>query len=899
MVVNELLYQYWGKAHPPADGGPAYHLLPYHCLDVAAVAQVLLEQSPLLRKRFSNSAGIAEEPLIPFVVFFIALHDCGKFSEGFQNLAPSVFFDLRKKNSSKPYSLRHDALGLFLWKKESFLSQYIYQKNWFDIGAHEYWDFESWNDLFTPIVSAVVGHHGYPPSFSHLPPLKEHFDLETQDVIRHFADELAGLFFPNGLLHLHLDYDEHIKQLPYFSWMLAGLTILADWLGSDANIFKYVKDPMPLKQYWQDVALPRAQQALYESGVLVPKPAKSQLFKDLFPDINAASPLQSILQSQEIPCSAQLFILEEMTGAGKTEAAILLAYRLMEQQLAEGIFFGLPTMATANAMYKRLAQTYRKLFDSSGPTPSLILSHSARHLSKEYRQSIGTQRNQDLSYSKEEESASNFCAKWLADSRKTSLLAAIGIGTIDQALFSVLTVKHQALRLFGLGRSVLIVDEVHAYDPYMHKTLCNLLKFQAVQGSSVILLSATLPENMKRELCESFQLGLGSNNLLEATIDYPLITHVALDRCQLTPVPFDKNRTVQVTFINEISQAFEYVLAKASQGSCVCWIRNTVTDALTAYETLMAHYPQDKITLFHSRFAMEDRLNIEDKVLRLFGKKSTLEQRQGQILIATQVVEQSLDLDFDDLITDLAPIELLLQRAGRLHRHERYKRPEPVLLILSPKYTETPNEQWYAQMFPKAAFVYPRHGQLWLGTQLLMKMGQFQMPKDARKLIEGVYSSEAGAGIPDTFLNREIKQDGKDSASKSMAKNNNIQLEQGYLSNQIWSDEVHISSRLDDEKGMTTVRLLRNESSALLPWASGDFAWELSQVNIRGKYKELSDARLERVKQKMPDEGKWVTSMVLSKGSDAFWYGQMEEGKSEPVQFKYNHSLGLQIANGT
>ncbi|WP_419602660.1 DEAD/DEAH box helicase, partial [Thiolapillus sp.] len=210
------------------------------------------------------------------------------------------------------------------------------------------------------------------------------------------------------------------------------------------------------------------------------------------------TPLQQACLDLPIGTEPQLFILEDVTGSGKTEAALILAARLMAAGQAQGLYIGLPTMATANAMYDRMSTVYERLYRPGEPRPSLILSHSARHLSESFQQSLLAAQASATHYG-EEESIVAQCNRWLADNRKKALLADVGIGTIDQALLAVMPARHQSLRLLGLVGKVLILDEVHAYHAYTSEPLKRLIRFHAALGGSVILLSATLTRKQRTD----------------------------------------------------------------------------------------------------------------------------------------------------------------------------------------------------------------------------------------------------------------------------------------------------------------------------------------------------------------------------------------------------------------
>merc|ERR1712023_293119 len=203
--------------------------------------------------------------------------------------------------------------------------------------------------------------------------------------------------------------------------------------------------------------------------------------------------------AQDLPWrpGPQLFVLEDVTGAGKTEAAMTLVHRLLEHGQARGVYFGLPTMATSNAMYGRVADIYRRWFDEQ-QVPNLVLAHGARHLNTDFAHSVVSEQARDHAYGDGEQTASAACNQWFADSRKKALLADVGVGTV-----------HQALRLIGLANKVLVVDEVHACDDYMAGLLEAILQAHAQQGGSAILLTATLPHSMKRNLVAAYQKGRG------------------------------------------------------------------------------------------------------------------------------------------------------------------------------------------------------------------------------------------------------------------------------------------------------------------------------------------------------------------------------------------------------
>jgi CRISPR-associated endonuclease/helicase Cas3 len=612
--------------------------------------------------------------------------------------------------------------------------------------------------------------------------------------------------------------------------------------------------------------------------------------------------------------------LEDVTGAGKTEAALILTQRLMQAGKAQGLYFALPSMATANQMYQRVGSVYRHLYETVAE-PSLILAHGARQLVEGFRQSILQTQEQpaDRTYQADENSATAQCNAWLADNRKKALLADVGVGTLDQALLSILAVKYQSLRLLGLSGKVLLVDEVHAYDNYMMTLLKALLIAHARQGGSVILLSATLPLRIRDALLAAYRRGLGIHD--EVVLEdrrYPLALHVGHEcyahACETRP---QMRRRVQVRTVHDEAAVVAQIVERARAGHCVAWIRNTVEDARHAHALLAKHLTEDSLMLFHSRYAMGDRLDIESEVLTRFGKRSTSMERTGRVLIGTQVLEQSLDFDVDAMVSDLAPVDLLIQRAGRLQRHARQRngdpasddieqREAPVLYLLTPEPIDEPKADWYSSLFPKACFVYPNAGQLWLGARALSRAGCIITPGEAgqpgavRELVEAVYGMHAET-IPDALQKASNEQLGKDLAHQSQANFNALNLGMGYCieSSALWYEDHQVPTRLGDETLTLYLALWRD--GQLHPLRESDaHCWEQSAVRITAHH---AQALTMDWQQRFADALKQLRSRYRLLEDPAFVLPLMEvdgqllakvrDDKSHELTMRYDRSYGL------
>ena len=799
---------FWGKARPAADYGPRCHPNAYHALDVAAAAEALL------------TAGISRTPPPWFgggheaaIVALIALHDFGKFSRPFQAKA-QAHWPSQLSSLSAPPDPGHGAVGYaMLTDRFADLVDPI---------------LPGWPpSARAPLIGAICGHHGRPVA-----ELNSVFPrvvcAACQRAARDFATDAFAVLRPAGLPAPPDDPD------PALAWWLAGLTVLADWIGSAEAWFRYHAPDLDLARYWHEIARPQAVRAVGAAG-LAPAAVRAQLtLADLVDNAAVApSPVQRMASSLDLGAAGPVAVLvEDQTGSGKTEAALLLAHRLMAVGRAEGVFVALPTMATANAMYDRLAAAYRRLF-ADDARPSLVLAHGRRDDHAGFQNSIladaavaGTAADDPA-----DEPASAQCAAWLADDRRRAFLAHVGVGTIDQALLAVLPTRHAPLRLLGLHRRVLIVDEAHAYDAYMGEELRRLMTFQAGLGGSTIILSATLPQQVRAGLAGAFAAGRGAKGPPLAEQAYPLITVLRDDAAEEHPCPGRERlaRSVAVTRLAGIEEALERVVTAAQAGAAVAWLRNAVDDAVEAHAALAARGVA--ATLFHARFAIGDRQTVESDVLRRFGKDS--EARAG-VVVATQVIEQSLDLDFDLMVTDLAPIDLLIQRAGRVWRHARDARPVsgPSLLVLAPEPVAAPAADWLGPTLRRTGRVYQDHALLWRSASVLFATGAIAAPDDVRRLVEAVYAPDGE--VPSGLQRRAAEAEGRDSAALSVARQNLLSWRDGYhLNAGAWASDIRTPTRLGEQS--TLFRLARWEGGVLRPWYDGAGAaraWALSELSL-------------------------------------------------------------------
>ncbi|MBL6082430.1 CRISPR-associated helicase Cas3' [Belnapia sp. T18] len=811
--------QFWGKAEPKGTA-VLWHPAALHMCDVAAVAEVMSDIY-LPTKMFSPD-------LKSVVVFLAAMHDIGKLSRSFQAVEPKHWPAILGAFVAPPRDDHHTRLGYRLIWRDRRVNPVLFGPG----GVFEHWP----RTASIPLIDAAIGHHGAP--------VDNRGDLSAPSkavvcdtcvaAIRAFITHLTEILRPARLVKPPTGAEAKIM-----SWHVAGLITLADWIGSSREWFPYqAPDAMPLSEYWL-LARQRARVAVQKAGIIPAKAAPRTSITGLFPKISDPTAVQRWADTVELPSGPFIAFIEDMTGSGKSEAGVTLAHRMMAASRAQGIYFALPTMATANAMYQRFGEggAYRRLF-AEGADPSLVLTHGKRDQHEGFRASILRTDSDTADREGRRDRAS--APEWVADSKRTAFFADVGVGSIDQALMAALPTQFAPMRMLGLSRRILTVDEAHAYDSFTGTELDALLQFQASLGGSTIVLSATLPLHIRQRLADAFRKGLSLPSAPLSKAGYPLTTLVSAERAveeapNRTPRELDamQARSVTVERVVGRAHAFREITEAANRGAAVAWVRNTVDDAVEAAE-LLRQAGYDPI-LFHSRFTVGDRQEIEERVLATFGPDGR--GRAGQIVVATQVIEQSLDIDFDLIVSDLAPIDALIQRAGRLWRHRRDGRPvdRARFLVLSPDPMDNPPEDWIASFLPGTAGVYRDPAVLWRSARCLLNGGDLNTPEGVRCLVAEVYAEDAL--VPDAMkLSSEearSEADGDSNAASYISLDPTL----GYrMGDGHWvSDEV-ISTRMI-RRPQAPIRIAWiDDRGALRPWNDSPrgprMSWALSEVTV-------------------------------------------------------------------
>lgn len=773
--MNENLAHLWAKTSRVNDG--RWHPLILHMLDVAASAEAILMREPeSTRARMAAVLGLEWDQASPWLLFLIACHDLGKACPGFQ---------CKWKNLSSLDVGRSPNTDI----NHAFVSQIVLSA-WLQE--------QGWPEELAEMTGDAVGcHHGERAAPSTLNQLmgdrraigKAGWDAVRREIMAALMEVIAPPAIPT----------KESLSGPDFM-LLSGLTSFSDWIGSNEEWFTFGSPDncQDLKGWFHErrTCAGRALDAIgWSRRTSLAKSSKS--FRDVFGF--APRPLQeAVAEALAELKGPAILLLEAPMGEGKTEAAFFAHLELQRRFGHRGLYIALPTKATGNAMFNRTL----KFLGDQGLDRSLDLQlvHGGALLSDTF-QSL------KVSGIWDEKEGQVRAGEWFTN-KKRALLSEYGVGTVDQALLPILPVRHNFVRLWGLANRVVVFDEIHAYDAYTGTLLIHLLRWLLAIGSSVVLLSATLPPSIRRKLAT-----VVTSTLPEQETEYPRLSvfqqgqKVRQKHFQADPA---RQQTVRLQALTpdlfDMRAALE---ARLTQGGMGLALLNTVQRAQDLYRLFPDGEPLDRegqrvgkrlsdgteVFLFHARFPADRRQKREEQALESFGKGKA--RRGRKILIATQVAEQSLDLDFDVIATDLAPIDLVLQRAGRLWRHARTSRPvsQPLLLIAGLADDVPPSfgkPLWWGAVY---------HEDILLRTwSLLRGKKQVMLPDEIDALVQAVYEEQVD--VPEAAQERLDKAlmttDGKTIAHTVQANQAIIGLPDGAS----WNDPARFVLYDEDAPGV-------------------------------------------------------------------------------------------------
>jgi len=781
-------------------------------LDVAASADAILAREPeATRRRLAATLEMSWADAHAWLLLVIACHDLGKACSGFQAKWPQL---LERLKLSLPRSPNTEV-------QHAFVSQLALTELLKDMG---------WPDELAELVADAVGsHHGSRAS-------EKSKDAAAVEIYVGKGERLEGVRRDwvqarRGLVDALKDVVKPCahptKQTltgPDFM-LLSGLTSFSDWIGSNEDCFPFgTPDDCADLQGWFQKRRALADKALDALGWLARTPLTQETKSFLQVFEFAPRPLQqAVADALNDVKGPAILLLEAPMGEGKTEAAFFAHLELQRRFGHRGLYIALPTKATGNAMFKRTLKFLRG--QGMNRTLDLQLLHGGSLLNDTF-QNLKVSGIYDATAGGEVRAG-----EWFTN-KKRALLSEYGVGTVDQALLPILPVRHNFVRLWGLANRVVVFDEIHAYDAYTGTLLIHLLRWLLALGSSVVLLSATLPPSIRRKLAE-----VVNDKLPEQEPEYPRLSifcpgeklrqkHFAADPA--------RRRTVRLHAIppdlSEMRAALEAQLVRGGLGLALV---NTVQRAQDLYRQFPEGQTLERegqrvgkrladgteVYLFHARFPADRRQKREEHALETFGEAGN---RQGRkILIATQVAEQSLDLDFDVIATDLAPIDLILQRAGRLWRHARKSRPvsKPTLLVAGLAGDEPPSfgkPLWWGSVYREDILL-----RTWC---LLRDKPHATLPDEIDILVQDVYEEQVY--IPaflEQRMNKAVLAEG-DAIAKSQQANMAII---GLPDDGSWKEVKHQKAD-EDEPGLhptlvAQTRLGEPSIVAIPCWSSDAF----------------------------------------------------------------------------
>ncbi|GIJ52210.1 CRISPR-associated helicase/endonuclease Cas3 [Virgisporangium aliadipatigenens] len=682
--LSEATRCVWGKTDRSGTSPVGWLPLWRHLADTADVAGRLWDDwlSAAVRRRISDPLPGGEADGRTLAVWLAGIHDIGKATPAFAIQAPHLAARMHE------HGLRYKAdeiraerrLAPHATAGHHILAGWLQRHGWPD--PH-------------PVAVIVGGHHGLPPT-----------DIQLRDVqLRpYLCGDSAWKDTQNELLAWMSDRCGAAARLT--AWrdialpqpvqaLLTGLVIVADWIASNEKYFPYLLDTSDadrLRAGWDELDLPLP---------WLPGPPPSDvdtLFAARFslPTGAVPRPVQRVVtQLAETMPTPGMLIIEAAMGEGKTEAAMAAVEILARRTGLSGCYLALPTRATSDAMFARMLAWLQRLPDARTDRchRDVRLAHGKAALNADY----DTLRHTSLpsNIAADEGGTAIGVHTWLAG-RKRTLLSNFVAGTIDQLLFAALRGKHLVLRHLGLAGKVVVIDEAHAYDVYMAQFLERAIEWLASFHVPVVVLSATLPAGRRAALFAAYDRGrLGAPPkpswrdrgrtaadpyaALRTDLRYPLVSVSAARRGALAHACDDSGRATDVRLLpldDEASTLALLLREHLVDGGCALIVRNTVARVQETAAALRAALgPDTPVTVAHSRFMAVDRAAKDQWLRDTFGPPATGTRPHRHIVVASQVAEQSLDIDFDLLVTDLAPVDLMLQRIGRLHRHPRHDRP--------------------------------------------------------------------------------------------------------------------------------------------------------------------------------------------------------------------------------
>lgn len=711
--TTALFWAKTGNNHSPTHGLS----LVQHMLDAGSVAARLWDTwlAPGLQRRFSEHLHLSMEDTRALVCWLAATHDMGKATPEFtcqydRQENNEYFSAYRKRIRQAKFDLPHN---LTVPDKSGVHPHNKYSQS---ILIHLLTDNKNVEgmprEVAVTLASISGAHHGIPAGYFLNSPERNILILEQLSPQWHAVwQELYDITVERfGATSALQQLAEHGHPIPVaVQFCITGFVIMSDWIASNPDFFPMgtfgsAEQEQRARIGWQALGLEQRWTAALDTN---PDTPAADLYASRFGWNNPTlRPMQEVVvEAARSMQSGGMMCIEAPMGQGKTEAGLIAAEFLAQATGRTGVAFAAPTQATSNALFDRVTewvkyQTNNVAQEHGEPVKphSMFLGHSKNRFNKSYEELAHVQTFDEQLYPEHGNDTKTLPLdtalarhNWLSGTKK-GLLSSFVVCTIDQVLMTALQARHVMLRYLGLASKVIIIDEVHAYDAYMSKYLAAALYWLGQMNAPVILMSATLPSDIRNELMKSYAKGLkiGTKPLKLTTysqstldLDYPVI-HTLTAEDNGTPKKWKveqpaEQTEIELKLIDDSPESVLNILEPlANDHGCAAVICNTVGRAQEMHAFLSERFGEEHVILTHSRFTATHRAEQEELLVSKLGKKAHYSEADGEdssrphrlIVVGTQVIEQSLDLDFDVMITDFAPVDLVLQRMGRLHRHD-------------------------------------------------------------------------------------------------------------------------------------------------------------------------------------------------------------------------------------
>lgn len=702
-TLSSAAMSVWAKSPRAAQGVGTWLPLWRHLDDSAAVAGRLWDRwlPSAVRRVVSDPLPGGEEAGRSLVRWLAGVHDIGKATPAFAVKVEPLARKMAAEGLSMPAVPYADRkLAMHATTGQVLLEVWLTGEcGWSVAAARQF-------------AVVVGGHHGVPPAEGDLQRAHERPHLlglaHQQGSWRDVHNELLNRTAYATGAAAHLDAWREIWLGQPTQAILTALVIIADWIASNEELFSYdfaaLHAASRLDDAWAEIDLPTPWQPIASS--LPPEELFARRFA--LPADATVRPVQASAHriARTMPGSG-LMIIEAPMGEGKTEAALAAAEVLAHRSGGGGCFFALPTRATSDAMFRRVLSWLEKLPDADPDRGALsvMLAHGKARLNDDFDSLMRRGHSVDVGTDADDSGRELAAHRWLSG-RKKALLSSFVIGTIDQLLFASLRSRHLMLRHLGLAGKVVIIDEAHAYDVYMSQYLDRALEWLAAYQVSTIVLSATLPAARRKAMVCAYDRGRGlapaatprrrswraapppaeetadPYAVLDGDIGYPVLVASNEGEAPVVEVAEPSGREVAVGLEradDEPDTLARLLHEELTQGGCALVVRNTVRRVQETASRLRQLLDGSgiEVSVAHSRFLAPDRAAKDRWLSEAFGPPDSsgvsTARPKSHVVVASQVAEQSLDIDFDLLVTDVAPVDLVLQRMGRLHRHPRDK----------------------------------------------------------------------------------------------------------------------------------------------------------------------------------------------------------------------------------